>query len=187
MPKAKPLPTQELLRKLLDYDPETGALIWRERTPDMFTAATRSAEWQCKNWNSGYVGKPALNSLAKHGYLRGTLLQKHQYAHRIIWKWMTGEEPNIIDHINGTRNDNHWKNLRSGSQSQNMQNARMRSNNTSGTLGVTWHTTAQIWTARIQINNHKIFLGNFNNIKDAIAARKAAEIKYGFHPNHGCS
>ena len=34
-------------------------------------------------------------------------------------------------------------------------------------------------------NCSAIFLGYFISKKDAIEARKNAEIKYGFHPNHG--
>jgi len=36
MPRAMPLPDQETLMRLLDYNAETGALTWKVRTPDMF-------------------------------------------------------------------------------------------------------------------------------------------------------
>jgi hypothetical protein len=28
-------------------------------------------------------------------------------------------------------------------------------------------------------------LGNFDSFSDAVEARKAAEVEYGYHPNHG--
>ena len=36
-----------------------------------------------------------------------------------------------------------------------------------------------------KIPGKQIHLGYFDDKKDAIAARKAAEVKYGFHKNHG--
>jgi hypothetical protein len=39
--------------------------------------------------------------------------------------------------------------------------------------------------ARIWKNKKYKHLGYFTKFKDAVAARKAAEQKYGFHPNHG--
>lgn len=41
------------------------------------------------------------------------------------------------------------------------------------------------WQALIRVESRFINLGYFEDINDAIAARKEAEIKYNFHPNHG--
>lgn len=41
------------------------------------------------------------------------------------------------------------------------------------------------WIAEIKKNYRKIHLGMFSTEADAIAARKAAEARLGFHPNHG--
>ena len=57
----KPLPSQEVLRQLLRYEPETGKLFWRERTPDMFSADGRDPEWKARNWNSKLAGREAFN------------------------------------------------------------------------------------------------------------------------------
>jgi hypothetical protein len=37
----------------------------------------------------------------------------------------------------------------------------------------------------IMIQRKQISLGSHEKIEDAIAARKQAEVVYGFHPNHG--
>jgi len=57
--------------------------------------------------------------------------------------------------------------------------------NTSGTMGVSWYKDRKKWYARISSDDEVIFLGMFDHKEDAIAARKAAEVKYGYHPNHG--
>jgi hypothetical protein len=54
------LPDQETLLKLLRYEPETGKLFWRPRTPDMFPEGEKSAKHNCNVWNSNNAGKPAL-------------------------------------------------------------------------------------------------------------------------------
>lgn len=51
-------------------------------------------------------------------------------------------------------------------------------NNTSGTKGVCWDKTRNKWVAQINIRKKAIRLGRFDDINDAIAARKAAEEKY---------
>jgi hypothetical protein len=61
---------------------------------------------------------------------------------------------------------------------QNLQNAGKRSSNTSGHPGVSWHKRIYKWQARITHNYRDIFLGYFNTIEEAIAARKAAEKLY---------
>lgn len=51
-------------------------------------------------------------------------------------------------------------------------------NNTSGVKGVFWDASVQKWSARISLNGKRIFLGRFDDLEDAKAARKAAESEY---------
>jgi len=41
--KAKAVPPQDELKRLLSYEPSTGQLFWRARTPDMFKDGHHSA------------------------------------------------------------------------------------------------------------------------------------------------
>lgn len=175
----KPTPDQSLLKELLDYDPLTGDLTWKPRPREMFKS-TRM--WGL--WNSKHAGKLAFNS-SVDGYLWGRILGKRFRAHRIIWKWMTGVDAEEIDHVNHLRSDNRWENLREVSREANNQNTSQRSNNRSGCTGVFWQESSLKWCAQIRIRGRNKYLGIFDTIDDAIAARKAAELRFGFHPNHG--
>ena len=55
-----------------------------------------------------------------------------------------------------------------------MENATM----SSGVIGVSWHKASKKWCARISVDGKRINLGRFNNLDDAIYARREAEIKY---------
>jgi len=53
--------------------------------------------------------------------------------HRIIWLYVTSKfPPHEIDHINGIKNDNRWKNLRLATHKENTANRGAQANNTSG-------------------------------------------------------
>jgi hypothetical protein len=84
-----------------------------------------------------------------------------------------------IDHINGDSLDNRKENLRIVTHQHNMMNQRvLPSNNTSGEIGVTWNKRVGRWDAQLKLNGKHIYLGTYDNIEDAIAARKNGEIKY---------
>ena len=51
--------------------------------------------------------------------------------------------------------------------------------------GVSWSNTFNKWKAQIKYKYKPYSLGYFDKKSDAIAARKAAEKDFGFHPNHG--
>jgi hypothetical protein len=182
---ARPLPDQALLLKLLRYEPDTGKLFWRERTPNMFEPCCVSIEHAAANWNARCAGKPALNANSGNGYKEGALHNRKVYAHRVIWKMITGEDPMFVDHINGDRSDNRFCNLRSVDRLQNMQNTGLRHTNRSGCPGVRWTPKIRKWQARITVNKRIMLLGAFVTLEDAIRVRRAAEREYGFHPNHG--
>jgi hypothetical protein len=140
----------------------------------------------CATWNTRYAGKEALGHVDADGYKIGAILGRNYLAHRIIWLIISGCCPSgEIDHINGNRSDNRIANLRDVSKSENQRNATIRSDNASGFTGVCWHKAANKWIASIFVQKKNIYLGVFENIEDAKAARKAAEREYKFHKNHG--
>jgi hypothetical protein len=57
-------------------------------------------------------------------------------VHKVNWFLWTGNEPAILDHINGNQEDNSFKNLRECTKSQNNFNVTKRLDNTSGYKGV---------------------------------------------------
>lgn len=180
---AKPLPDQALLLKLLRYEPETGKLYWRERTPDMFEAAR--PEEICAAFNTRYARREAGTHIDSYGYLQCKAGPHVHLVHRIIWKMVTGESPNEIDHINGCRADNRWSNLRSTSHQENSRNKAIEGRNSSGIMGVSFRIESGTWRSRIKVNGRDIWLGSFPTKEAAARTRKAAERRYGFHPNHG--
>ena len=186
--KTKPLPSQELLRKLLDYDSETGVLTWKPRPLEMFSKGKLHAASTNRNrWNSAWAGKPALNSLSHYGYLVGGLNGKTVFAHRVAWKLAFNQEPEQIDHINGIRTDNRVINMRSVSNLENSRNRRLHTKNKSGVNGVSWDEAENKWLAKITVRGKQIYLGRYVDIELAEAARKIADLKYGYHANHGQS
>lgn len=104
---SKQLPPVEDLRRLFDYDPITGLLIWK------VSAAQRSP----KGSVAGTYGKHSVR--VEIGAFGGKFL-----AHRIIWCLVTGEDPGekVIDHANRNPHDNRWVNLRLATQGQNILN-----------------------------------------------------------------
>jgi hypothetical protein len=90
----------------------------------------------------------------------------------------TGNE--TIDHVFGNKRDNRKINLRIASYSLNRFNTKIRSNNTTGHMGITidWVGKKLKYLAQISINHKHKNLGRFDDIEDAIKARKEAELKY---------
>lgn len=182
---ARALTAHDVLHQLLSYDAETGRLRWKWRDTSWFEpSATRSAEHIAALWNARYAGTPALDGIDGNGYRHGHLSGRIVKAHRIIFKMLHGYEPEQIDHENGDRSDNRQANLVAATNATNTKNAKRRADNTSGVVGVTWYPHERVtgkWLAKIK-GKH---LGMFDQFDEAVAARKAAEIEYGFHRNHG--
>jgi len=174
--------TQEVLQELLQYDSDTGVFTWRERDVKYFAVETN-----CKRWNTRYSGKVAGTADAR-GYISIKLFKKIYLSHRLTFLYMTGEFPiEQVDHINQVKGDNRFCNLREVTHHENGKNQSMHKNNTSGTVGVSWHKSANKWVARIKVDGKVIHLGLFTDKQDAITARELANIKYDFHINHGNS
>lgn len=175
-PRTVTLPTQDELKQLLRYNQRTGQLLWKKRPRSMFNSMDSH-----KGWNARFADREAFTHVNR-GYRRGMIHHNSVYAHRAIWKLMTGVDIEEIDHIDGNRLNNTWKNLRIGIR-ENQKNCPRRHDNTSGHVGVV--RRGERWIAQVGRNGTTIHIGIYDTKEEAIAARKQAEIGYGFHPNHG--
>lgn len=181
---AKPLPDADLLRQLLRYEPDTGKLFWRERNASHFPPSKHAGTY-ARTFNRELAGKEAFTARNELGYHQGWFINRLYRAHRLIWKIVTGEDPDLVDHINGDASDNRWFNLREVSRRENGLNRPLPANNTSGVLGVRLDKRSQKWMASIKVNGIDKHLGTFADIEEARAVRMKAEREFGYHPNHG--
>lgn len=68
----------------------------------------------------------------------------------------------------------------------NMRNMKRSRRNKSGVTGVRWDKASSRWHVQIGDGRGKNrHVGLFTDFEQAVAARKSAETKAGFHPNHG--
>ena len=164
---------QKELKKLLHYDKDTGILTYRIKPKQSHITIGEEA---------GCDSVPINNTI-----YRKIRINKREYkAHRLVWLYVTGSFPEgVIDHIDGNGLNNKFDNLRDTTAEGNMQNTKMCSRNKSGFTGVNWNKSRNRWQTRINYKGKRILLGYFKSLDEAIEARKAANIKYGYHPNHG--
>lgn len=175
------LPSRDLLRQLLTYEPDTGLLFWKERGPQWFNADARlSAVKKCNAWNARNAGRQAFTASDHKGYLQGQVAGYHTMAHRVIWAWLHDEWPDCLDHIDGDGCNNREVNLRRVTRAENSKN---RAVSKHGVMGVRFHKGG--WDAMIGVGGKQIHLGRFTTKEAAIAVRKEAETQHGFHCNHG--
>jgi len=150
--------TQTRLRELLDYDPETG--VFRRR---------KSARRGWTGRQAGYL-KPGKEGGYTVIQVDGELFR----ASRLAWLYMTGKWPDAdIDHIDLNRSNDCWSNLRIATRGQNMANAGIRKDNTSGYRGVTWDADHGMWRAQVALNKRQYYCGLFATPEEAAVARDA--------------
>lgn len=149
------LVTHEWLTSVLSYTKSTGIFRWKI-PPGPPSKAEVGDVAGCIDPN-GYV----IICLTKRGHFK---------AHRLAWFYVTGAWPeNFVDHRNGTRHDNRFRNLREASRTSNGENQRKaHTGNPSGYLGVSL-TEYGRYNARIRINGKLKSLGTYD---DPIVAHK---------------
>ena len=105
--KAKPLPPQDRLQEVLEYDESTGILTWSKL-----------------NKLNPYRGKVAGYIHPEYKRHRVKIDQKEYHTARVIWMLVYGEDPgeDVIDHIDRDSSNNKLNNLRRTTQKQNRLN-----------------------------------------------------------------
>lgn len=152
--------TQEYLKSIAYYDPETGLFKWIVKR---------------KRFEIGqFFGVKEIK-----GYLSIRIDGKRYRLHNLAWLYMTGSFPvNIIDHKDTNKENNKWSNLREATHSQNNFNRNKFKNNTSGAKGVTYREKYEYYEAKIKVNGKYIHLGTFKMLEEASKAYQDAAIKY---------
>lgn len=168
MPKIKPLPPLDYIKEILDYNPKTGNLTWKVK-----------ASQKKQGDVAGYI--------SKEGYVQIGICSKIYLAHRIAWKIYYSEEPpQFIDHIDGNKSNNIISNLRLASNAENMQNGKIRANNTTGYKGVCFNKKLKKYQANICKDRKQTHLGLFETAEEAHAAYcEAAKKLHGLYYNEG--
>lgn len=151
--------TQERVKELLSYDPETGVFHWRVRRG---------------NRKSG--GKAG--ALHRLGYIYIFVDGKLRSASTLAWLYVYGEFVQRLDHKNNCKSDNRIVNLRKATRSQNCANKRPRPDNESGYRGVYRGRTPGTWQAQIRVRGKLLHLGTCASKAEAAALYKAAAAEH---------
>jgi len=155
--------TQEYLKSILSYDPETGLFLWKEKK-----------QGRKKNKIAGHQ--------RIDGYVELEINYKRFLAHRLAFYYIYGIFPKEdIDHVNGIKNDNRFLNLRTANRSENMQNVKNhRKDNKSGFLGVSFNKQYGKYVAQLVLNKKHVHISFHDNPENAHEAYIEAKRK--LHP-----
>jgi hypothetical protein len=163
---AEKIITQEYLHELFNY--QDGDLIRKK-----FTS------------NRVKIGDKA-GSLNVYGYKQTHINGKIYLNHRLIFMYVYGYMPNLIDHINGNKSDNRIENLRECNKSQNAMNAKLKNSNTSGYKNVYWNKLRNSYEVKLNFNNQTKHLGYYKQLANAInVAQEARNIYHKNFANDG--
>lgn len=144
--------TQEQLKSILHYDPETGHWTWLVKRSNI---------------------KPGMKAGCNNGdgYTRVRAFGKKYLSSRLAYFYMMGKWPTLqIDHINQIKTDDRWKNLREVTCKENIanRNNRVKKKDNGLPLGVRWKSNR--YEAATTVNGKKIHIGRFKCVKEAALA-----------------
>lgn len=164
--------TYERVRQLFAYDPSTGILKWRV---DRFCANGKGRKIVKAGDEAGSIVKSGTGKCVYRQVRADYILYQ---VHSIIWLYMTGEFPALVDHHDMDGLNNRFVNLRLADKSKNGANRDAPSNNTSGFKGVYWDKSHSRWAVEIWHEDKKYRLGRFRDLTVAAAvyAAKAREL-----------
>lgn len=141
--------TKDIMESILHYDPDTGIFTWI----NCIKKKLNGMEAGGKN---------------KSGYMLIKINGIKYYAHRLAFMIMIGDFPkNNVDHIDGNKVNNKWKNLREATFSENSFNSKLRNDNTSGCKCVSFHIRNKKWQVSITLNGKRKHYGFFDSKNDA--------------------
>lgn len=143
--------TQQRLKEVLHYNPDTGIFIWIKPTGKGIHIGDVA----------GAIKVTRPNNKGRQ-YIHIGIDGKVYLAHRLAFLYMNGKFPTeVTDHKDCNGLNNKWNNLREATHSQNNGNIRTHTDNKSGIKGVIFHKGK--WRATIAREKNKTkHLGTFS-------------------------
>jgi HNH endonuclease len=150
--------TQEYLKSILHYDPETGLFTW-----------IKSIGGQSKIGNQ-------VGHFDKDGYLRIQINGKIYRSNRLAWLYVKGIWPeNGLDHKNTIKTDNRIDNLREAKNDKQKFNTDAHKNNKIGSKGI--RKSGSKYQARITGPTGLYTIGSFKTLEEAEKAYAQEALK----------
>ena len=140
-------------------------LVVKTKKGDIFFADKEDAEIITRHsWCMSKTGYAVAN-------IGGCVIKIHRLVMGIT------DPQQLVDHKNGNTCDNRKKNLRICNRTGNARNKCTAKNCKSGHIGIR-KTKEDKYNVRITADRKEIYIGNFDTLEEAIAAREEAEDKY---------
>jgi len=163
----KPLPPLDYLKSILQYNPETGELLWTKTVGPKAKAGSTAGTTMTTNHKRK----------KSYSWMQVGIKGKAYQSHRIAWYLYYGVDPQhaFVDHINQNPLDNRIANLRLVNHNENNWNASgCLANNSSGFRGVYKHKQSGKWAACMTVNGKTKHLGVFGSPEEASKAYEKA-------------
>ncbi|ADJ55390.1 putative homing endonuclease RB16 4 [Escherichia phage RB16] len=146
----------ENLLQCIRVEPETGKCFWLEKRSNKIPAGSEAGSF---HKSSGYTRIKFENAM----YIRS----------RVIFYYVNGYLPVMVDHVHGVECGDMISNLRESNQVTNQQNRTRNKNNTVGFKGVSFNKKSQKYSAKITLHGVTKWLGFYDSAEEASEAYKA--------------
>ena len=102
------------------------------------------------------------------------------YIHQLVAReWVINpEEKRCVDHVDGSRTNNNWENLRYATHSENSRNRNKRSDCSNIYKGVSYYKPTGKWKTTIKISGKDKYLGYFTSEREAAETYNAAALEH---------
>lgn len=160
--------TQEYLKSILDYDPNSGVFTWKVSSKN-------------HQHNIGDIAGCQVNHGGKTKYAIIGINKENYRANRLAFLYMTGSMPFHVDHKDRDGTNNKWDNLRSATKQTNAANTERRSDNTSGFKGISFRSDkrrVKKWRACLFKDGKQIVIGTYHTKEEAAKAYDEVVVKY---------
>jgi hypothetical protein len=144
-------------------------MVTKDRINELLTYDGTSLYWKKNNKKAGTINGD--------GYIHIGIDYKYYKEHRLIYFLFNSFLPDVIDHIDGNKQNNNIDNLRSCTKSQNSLNAKGKKHSKAQFKGISYDKRYDTYVAAITINRKRKYIGSFKEpIRAAFAYNQYAEV-----------